>query len=469
MAIRTRSKSFAMTWKGTSIGLTIPKSYSFYTYDGKKWYPPYLLLAAYLDYKVRSTAGLELTKNFDSSTISDEINPQDVQYLQYCRAHNLPLPPKPPWKWKPVVHEKIMRRNGANWSLRESSTYYAPSAGYVAPPAVLASELPLLSLIRLDQQRANAFAKLIPEISESPDFSGLNFIWELKELKGAVKLTGSGIAAIANHWIKQFRGVGVDPLKTMRTASSLTLQYDFGLKPFVSDCASIVQKYEEARTELTLLSQRGLKGETHHYSGVPYVVVTYTTSGSTRTYTIKRIKFLAQADVRWKIDLPPMPPVMQLGEKWGLSLSLERIWQATPYSFLVDWILNIGKTLERLDTSKRVTPTISRYSETVVTETWKITGLHTSAYNGYTTKNAYGVEGTLPDDIRELIPTLLCVQAWSKATKYLRQPSAWPGDSSPFMHVSFPEWKMPFTGSGGIRRIRDGLSLLGQAASRRRS
>jgi hypothetical protein len=178
----------------------------------------------------------------------------------------------------------------------------------------------------------NEYANLRPDLTT---LSLPNFLVELDDVGKLFKIWKSKVGIAKN-------------------AAGAHLNYSFGWKPLMSDIRTMVatlqglidriNEFEKAANQ-TLSSKRGFLSEVTSKSGsVPYASGTVSWSGS-----VERLK---SAGLTYR----PQPFQVTRGYKMmlrayldalGFELNPGIIWDALPFTFVLDWFFDIGSWLER--------------------------------------------------------------------------------------------------------------------------
>lgn len=152
---------------------------------------------------------------------------------------------------------------------------------------------------------------------------------------------------------KTLRGVGV------KDAAELNLEFNFGLKPLIGDLISIEENLRslnakieqfEAALGLTLHGSRVVLSDSPSLSGIYYPsTANGETFGTAWTITCKR---KVTAHIAWR----PQPlqvvgalhkTILGLLDKFGIELNPRIIWDALPFTFVLDWFFDVGSFLGR--------------------------------------------------------------------------------------------------------------------------
>jgi hypothetical protein len=184
---------------------------------------------------------------------------------------------------------------------------------------------------------AEAFLTMKPSLSSG--FSLTNFLLELRDLKQLFKL--------------------VDKSKTViKNIGSGYLNYQFGWKLLIADLEVMINRlWGWQRTLEDYLSKQGVPMVRHYAKtlaeeDVEELVSSYTSPWSNElgeTYCKAHIKSVYHATMRFTYSVPDvereLSKVKAFLEIWGLNISSSVVWEAIPFSFVVDWFLGVGDYL----------------------------------------------------------------------------------------------------------------------------
>jgi hypothetical protein len=155
----------------------------------------------------------------------------------------------------------------------------------------------------------------------------------------------------------------------------------FGWIPLVHDLEQIIDRLTYIRFELDAFIEGSDKRQTRHYQKAlhpetfrdaswfdtvdgPNVTVDHTDFGSPsgtgfvddlfeftmqphRTRSVSDLKFRATMDFTYHIpDLGKFTKILGAMDKLGINPDLSDLWEVIPFSFVVDWIFDIGSFLE---------------------------------------------------------------------------------------------------------------------------
>lgn len=188
-------------------------------------------------------------------------------------------------------------------------------------------------------------------------FKGLTFFGELREtiqmLKGRAMFLMKDIGQYAKRARALYRR---NPgRRTVKDVGNLWLEYQFGWKPFVEDIEAGITALSQDRLEVVPITASAsvLTGT----STASEVMI-----GSQSCYAAMRtVKDFAKSScrVRGVVDLSLITPVstndVVSADRWGLTLRefVPTVWELVPYSFLVDYFVNVGDVINSVFAEKR--------------------------------------------------------------------------------------------------------------------
>jgi len=263
------------------------------------------------------------------------------------------------------------------WALRAANY----SSGYARPyyrsamPAYTGNTARLSDLAGLDVDNARARAYYTMQPRFAQEFSLLNALFELKDFRDLAKvLTNRNFMASKTvKWLKSFRSspalkkiLKLDPTAP---AASLLLADTLALKPLIKDIYSVLEKLQyTAMQAQSMFALSGLDDQSNHYSEtsvfsdtrqVPYGDYVWMTNGDYYS-----AKFTATMHYTFTYNLQPLFSAAE--RYWGLNMSFEAIWNATPFSFLLDYIIKIGDGLHAMERDPNVNDfLIKSYGESI--------------------------------------------------------------------------------------------------------
>lgn len=183
------------------------------------------------------------------------------------------------------------------------------------------------------------------------------FWLELKDLPDMLRQVGRIAKRIyfdKGSWANLIR-----PGHVSKDMAAANLAIQFGWRPFVSDLwkiATLQDSVEKRRKELSkLYSGRGLRRRvgfgsvSSHSAGSAQVWSSHGIGATVPTETVHQLE--AWGTARWKPSaLPPWQPTDGELRRYLAGVSPDHIllnlWEGLPWSWLVDWFIPIGKTIQ---------------------------------------------------------------------------------------------------------------------------
>jgi hypothetical protein len=135
-------------------------------------------------------------------------------------------------------------------------------------------------------------------------------------------------------------------LAKLKDYASSYLATKYGLLPTIDDIKSIVEAFQRAKP---YIDRNGLRTYNAVSSQNKQV-------GSITYELIQRIKIAIENEDS------EFAALAQKIESMGFALTLQNVWDLIPYSFVIDWFVNVGDLLERSDARMRLMRLNVRYS-----------------------------------------------------------------------------------------------------------
>lgn len=246
--------------------------------------------------------------------------------------------------------------------------FYSPrdDGGFVAPP------LDLQGLLK------RGLRTMLPTMK--PEMSAVNSILELKDLR----ILKRPVEKIITHfksgqyrldllnlrlWLRSKGWQRLPPREVIRKSASSHLTWSFAVAPMISDYLAIKRVIERASGRINDLINRAGRRQSKHFR---YVFTefgdTYEETGnfgywswkyqhqtlqhceSSRRVIYKPTVFHAQLEYNYNYSSLQLAHSQLLGhlDALGVNLNPGIIWNAIPFSFVVDWLLGIGDYLDSL-------------------------------------------------------------------------------------------------------------------------
>lgn len=246
-----------------------------------------------------------------------------------------------------VVYDTVVREP-ANVGKIQGGTVYAEHTyeGNVYPTGVTA---PIAVNNDGSSFGATAYAKMKPD---KPSMQGLNSIYELKDVPGMLRqrFLKDGLAGIGNYYLAL--KFGWEAL--LRDVQSLVItqqQAQDRLKQLIRDEGRPIKRRITLSDSISAMSQ----GEgTGNGFGPSFVTYFYADGGSWRE--VRKTTEQIWASARFRYWLPPGPrdvrwTTTMMAKIFGLNPTPLVVYNAIPWSWLIDWFTNAGDVVSNLQTS----------------------------------------------------------------------------------------------------------------------
>jgi len=269
--------------------------------------------------------------------------------------------------------------DGLGWYYKY--TNWVPDANAAAPSPVTGSLLPLPGVV--------ATATLARSNPSRPVVSVPNFLYELKDLPGMIRDIGH-LKLLRLGTQKELDRVAAQHGGFSKFGANLLLSQQMGWAPLISDLRKMfefrdavknrvhdldvlfnqngglhrsVGKAQEAKKSNGFKAKPGAWEETRTTSGTLFIDTGIGQLIQCRRDTITSTKMWGS--VRWTNPYPSHPRLShQELEKqarsliFGLSISPKEIWDAVPWTWLVDWFANFGDFLDASNNLLALAPSV---------------------------------------------------------------------------------------------------------------
>jgi len=285
---------------------------------------------------------------------------------------------------------KHLKKFGYNypylWIIEGSTSSYFYNGWYwrkqMAGSRNTAANFSPLPWYTCDGAQRRAWWEMQPRYESEIQF--LNFLYELKDFKRMAKSLmsfefskiGSKMRDLRRRLVKlsnetkllvQAGGTLRDITKT---AAEAQLVNSFAIKPLISDVAAILHTLAlTVETAQSQFAARGAINQMSHYTETINESKTgsYGTANSAMYFTGTRdvTTFTACMQYRYKYKMRHGWELIKRG--MGLEFNAEVLWNAIPWSFLVDYFYKVGHAIHTMSTDPNVTLSMSQYSESMLT------------------------------------------------------------------------------------------------------
>jgi hypothetical protein len=232
-----------------------------------------------------------------------------------------------------------------------------------------------------DDLRAQAYWDMRPKFEG--EVSMLNFLYELKDFRDIAKVLSrvkgnpliqlyeamNGHERSLKAVTSKAKDVLGSPTKSLAEAHLVNA---FAVKPLISDLTEIFSQLGKMVSDAEREFGDNGAGNTRHWSSQLDPVATWT-GDSVSSSIVYRFGSSLQGTytftAKQRYKYTPRSKLNAFCTYWGLVPNLEVIWNALPFSFLVDYFLSVGKSLNRMRTDPNVTAyTMSSCVESVLTK-----------------------------------------------------------------------------------------------------
>jgi hypothetical protein len=211
-----------------------------------------------------------------------------------------------------------------------------------------------------------ALQAMLPSMVQ--EVSAVNFLLELKDFRDVVRSSRTGLLAELRKFKRFLRGE--DDLRPLSLLSNLTLFNSFAVQPFISDVSKIYKGLFTLRERIRELESRQGTRQTRHYRRTlegytetpeflrQYIPATWYKSPQTHgirfdSYREYLVVPTYHATVRYTYRLDHVDGIGALDavlDTLGVRLDPSIIWNAIPFTFIIDWFVNVSSFLERFAT-----------------------------------------------------------------------------------------------------------------------
>lgn len=216
------------------------------------------------------------------------------------------------------------------------------------------------------------------------EISILNFIYEMKDFKTIAKRLmkfevskiGSKLVSLKKQLRKSMMNnkspatVG-DTLSTItKTSAEARLVYSFAVMPLIADITAILKTLaitvQEAQARFAL--QGTLESDSHYSESLPiHKDGSYGTTDNTKFIwygSSSSSLFTATMQYKYRYKMREGWDLFKRG--WGLEVNAEVIWNAIPFSFLVDYFYKVGQAIHNMSTDPNVFLKVHQYCESIL-------------------------------------------------------------------------------------------------------
>lgn len=216
------------------------------------------------------------------------------------------------------------------------------------------------------------------------EISMLNFIYELKDFFHLAKLIATFKWADAAGKLRKARSIikAMEQQKKLLQAGKLSaamtkviseawLFNAFALQPLLKDVGTILDMIEatvdEAQAKFSAQSEFFQKS--HYSEDINTRVITGTYASGSQGYiftgSVRTDRFTAT--LQYAYDYKLREGWDKVKRWWGYDLTASSIWEAIPFSFLVDYFWKVGDAIHNMQLDKNVQTHVYQYCESILT------------------------------------------------------------------------------------------------------
>jgi len=215
----------------------------------------------------------------------------------------------------------------------------------------------------LAQLLDSGYKAMMPEIKA--ELSSINSLYELKDI-ASLRSTLTNIRSLPKLLLKS----GAKRLREiLRSGSDAYLQWSFNISPLVSDISGIYAALDSYERKLNALITRSAKKQRRHYTRtlteMPHEVsksANYGLGAPQLVYpSVSGLNYMSRQAIQASSKFHMMieynfrysqyqlehARVLALLDAFGVNLNPSIIWNALPWSFVIDWVIGVNRWLEQ--------------------------------------------------------------------------------------------------------------------------
>lgn len=221
--------------------------------------------------------------------------------------------------------------------------------------------------IDLRNAQATAWGTMQPRFEG--DISMFNFLMELRDFRSLLRLLrNKPLKKLRNFFVRKRRTI--DPTKPI---AQTYLMNEFALKPLLSDIYKITIQMEDIISEKQQeFADAGRERSSRHYDEIFTHTNSECRSATTANYDLGTrcgetlsTNFTATMEYSYRYNM--RGALSAFTKYWGLQPSPEAIWNAIPFSFIVDYFLGVGDAIRVTSRDENVGLTLHQYCESLTT------------------------------------------------------------------------------------------------------
>jgi hypothetical protein len=202
-----------------------------------------------------------------------------------------------------------------------------------------------------------------------PRFEGnismLNFLYELKDLKQLLRLLKAHPIRKIRNFLRRKRR-WVDPTRPLAEAH---LTWFLALKPLLSDISAISKQINEIVVQAqSEFADAGLGRNSRHYSETEVFTDTISWYGAPSYHlgdgSYDRQTFTATMEYNYIYSARNSLDAFM--RYWGLVPTYEVLWNAVPFTFVIDYFIKVGDSIAAMEKDPNVDLKLMQYCESIL-------------------------------------------------------------------------------------------------------
>lgn len=243
-----------------------------------------------------------------------------------------------------------------------------------------------------DYQNARLRAWLVMQPRFEGEISLLNFLWELQDVSRLISHAYAILRKMKKLIKRRPRKAKNDP--TVETSAAI-LEWNLAIMPLLADVTAIwSQLFEKVKEAEALFASAGQEPQTSYYSEILEDRSTYSYGTGNDYYheygTHYYTKFTAAMMYGYSYNMRSSHKAFL--KYWGLEGSWQALYNAFPFSFIVDYFANVGDAIRYMERDRNVDTHVMKYSETLKTTMSNGTHINSRSTYGYNYTIINGIE-----------------------------------------------------------------------------
>jgi hypothetical protein len=244
--------------------------------------------------------------------------------------------------------------------------YYVPTSG--------SAQTPLDKHTPVDWSDAQRYAWHEMQPRFEGDISMFNFLLELRDFRQLAKLLRQKPLRKLRNYFRRLRK-SLDPSRPLAEAH---LMNEFALKPLLADIVKITCQLEEiVQNVQDEFAEAGQGRNSRHWSETRVIDDADLTYGGYGYYyraigDAEVQKFTATMEYSYKYSA--RSSIDAFMRYWGLIPTTEAVWNAIPFSFVVDYFVKVGNSIAAMEKDPNVDVLMTQYCESILSK--RTSGIH---------------------------------------------------------------------------------------------